>query len=168
MPIKTALQNTEKGIRLIENGLVFLCGAIFMLLLFLGTADVIGRTVFNHPITGTYEISEVMMGAIVLFGWAYTQRQGEHVSVDLFYNMFPAKMRTISSIVTTLLTLGLFMIIMIKSWDIAISNIQAGTRFVILGVQSGPSYLLVPIGGFFICLELLIQLVKFIAELRKK
>jgi TRAP-type transport system small permease protein len=168
MPMKTALQNTEKGIRFIENALVVLCGVIFMLLMFLGTADVIGRTVFNHPIDGTYEISEVMMGAIVLLGWAYTQRQGEHVSVDLFYNMFPAKMKTISSVITTLVTLGLFVIITVKSWDIAISNIQAGTRFVILDVPSGPSYLLVPIGGFFICLELIIQLSRYIAELRKK
>jgi TRAP-type C4-dicarboxylate transport system permease small subunit len=168
MPVKTALQNTEKSIRYIENAMVFLCGVIFMLLLFLGTADVIGRTVFSKPITGTYEMSEVMMGAIVLLGWGYTQRQGEHVAVDLFYNMFPAKMKTISSIVTTFLTLALFVIITAKSWGIAYENVLEHRRFIILHFPSGPFYFLVPLGGFFICLELIIQLSKFFSELRKK
>jgi TRAP-type C4-dicarboxylate transport system permease small subunit len=168
MPIKTALQNTEKGIRFIENALVYLCGIIFMLLMFLGTVDVIGRTIFNKPITGTYEISEIMMGAIVLLGWAYTQRQGEHVAVDLVYAKFPAKMKTIVSIVMTIIILALFVIIMIKSWTIAYENVLAGRRFLILHFPSGPFYFLVPAGAFFMCLELIIQLTGYFTEPGKK
>jgi TRAP-type C4-dicarboxylate transport system permease small subunit len=168
MPIKTALQNTGKGIRFIENALVFLCGIIFMLLMFLGTADVIGRTIFNKPITGTFEISEIMMGAIVLLGWAYTQKQGEHVSVDLVYDKFPAKIKTIVSIIVTLVVLALFVIIMIKSWTIAYESVQVGRQFVILHFPSGPFYFLVPVGTFFMCLELIIQLSGLVSELRKK
>jgi TRAP-type C4-dicarboxylate transport system permease small subunit len=168
MPVKNALLTTEKGIRFIEDALVFFCGLVFMALLFLGTADVIGRTVFRHPIIGTYEISEVMMGAIVLLGWAYAQKKGEHVAVDLVYAKFPPLMKTITSIVTTSLTFILFILILFKSWNIALENIDQGRRFIILDFPSGPFYLLVPIGAFFICLELIIQLAHLIPELRKK
>ncbi len=168
MPVKNALLTAEKGIRFIENALVYLCNAIFMAMMFLGTADVIGRGIFNKPITGTYELSEVMMGAIVLLGWAYTQRMGEHVSVDLVYNIFPKKMKDITNTIVTFLVLVLFVFITIHSWDSAYNNMLEGRHFIILDFPSWPFYFLVPVGGFFICLELMVQLAYFIAGLGKK
>lgn len=168
MPVSAILKKLEKGIRFIENALVVLSGAIFLVMMFLGTADVLGRTILNKPILGTYEFSEIMMGAIVLLGWAYTQKEGEHVAVDLFYNIFPTKMKTISSIVVYILSLALFIVIMIESWKIALASIAEGRHFIIVHFPSGPFYLLVPVGAFFICLEFIVRIVHFFGELRKK
>jgi TRAP-type transport system small permease protein len=160
-------QRIEKGIRFIENILVVFCGVVLMALMFLGTGDVVGRKVFNSPITGTYELSTVMMAAVVLLGWAYTQRQGEHVAVELFFEKFPPRMKVITVIVTTFLSLGLFAVIAFESWNIAMANTLEGRHFQILDMPSGPFYFLVPIGAFFICLEFIFQLVHLFLKLRK-
>ncbi|HSW57851.1 MAG TPA: TRAP transporter small permease [Dehalococcoidales bacterium] len=158
----------EKGIRYIENGMVVICGVIFMFMLFMGTADVVGRYFLNYPVTGTFEISEKLMGAIVLLGWAYTQRTGGHVGLELFYNKFPLKMQTIVSLITQFLLLGLFTVIVKQSWQIALKAVSEGRHFLTLDWPTGPFYFLVPVGAFFLCLEFIIRIFQLVAEIRKK
>jgi TRAP-type C4-dicarboxylate transport system permease small subunit len=167
MPIRAIFKKLEKSIRFIENALLIVCGAIFMLLMFLGTADILGRFLFNKPVVATYEISTVMMGAIVLLGWAYTQKEEGHVRVDLFYNMFPFRMQTISSIVTLFLSLALFAVIAQQSWDIAMKGTLEGRTFVVIDFPVGPFYFLVPVGAFLICLEFIVRIFYLIPSLRK-
>ncbi len=157
---KSPIDKIWRGIRFAENVLLVICACILMALMFLSSADVIGRYVFNHPITGTYEIATIMMGAIVLLGWAYTQREGGHVTVDMFYNKFPARMKWITTLVVMILVLGLFITITYKSWLIAMSNTIEGRTFKILDIPSGPTYFLVPVGGFFICLEIVLSIIQ--------
>jgi TRAP-type C4-dicarboxylate transport system permease small subunit len=167
MSTRAAFSKLEKFIRLIENALLVVCGFIFMVLMFLGTADVLGRFLFNKPVMGTYEISTVMMGAIVLLGWAYTQKEREHVRVELFYNMFPSRVQKIASVVTLFLSLILFVVIGQQSWYIAMESLLEGRTFVIIDFPSGPFYFLVPVGAFFICLEFIIRLFYAIPGVRK-
>ncbi len=165
---KSFFKKIEKGIRSVENVLVVICGVILMALMFLGTADVLGRKFLNSPITGTYELSTVMMAAIVLLGWAYTQKEGEHVDVALFYDKFPPRMQKITSLVISFLALALFITIMVVSWNTAMENTLEGRHFQILDLPSGPTYFLVPVGAFFISLEFIIQIVHLFAEMRKR
>lgn len=167
MSTRVVFKKLDKGIRYIEDILVVVCGAIFMLLMFLGTADVLGRYLFNKPVMGTYEISTVMMGAIVLLGWAYTQKQGGHVRVELFFNMFPPRVQTVLTVVTLFLSLILFALITQKSWDIAMYNLLEGRHFKIIDFPVGPFYFLVPVGAFFICLEFIIRLFYLIPKIRE-
>jgi TRAP-type C4-dicarboxylate transport system permease small subunit len=162
------LKKIERGIRYIENVLVVFCGVVLMALMFLGTGDVVGRKFFNSPITGTYELSTIMMAAVVLLGWAYTQKMGEHVDVALIYDKFPPRMQTIVSIITTFLALALFVTITIQSWNIALANTLEGRHFKILDMPSGPFYFLVPVGAFFISLEFIIALAHLFPRIRKK
>lgn len=166
LPQKTIPQKLSGALRIIENGLVIVSACIFLLLMFIGVGDVIGRKL-GHPITGAYEISTILMGAIVLLGWAYTQKEGGHVSVELFYNKFPPRLKQISSLVGWILTLALFATITAKSWSIALKYTLEGRTLQILDIPSGPFYFLVPIGGFFMCLEIIITLIQFF-ERREK
>jgi TRAP-type C4-dicarboxylate transport system permease small subunit len=158
----------ENGIRTIENALVVFCGVVLMALMFLGTGDVLGRKFLNSPITGTYELSTVMMAAVVLLGWAYTQKEGAHVGVALFFDKFPPKMQTIASLVINCLALALFAVIAFESWKIALDNTLEGRHFQILDLPSGPFYFLVPVGAFFISLEFIISIVHLFNRIRKK
>lgn len=167
MSTRAAFSKLEMVIRIIENALLVLCGFIFMVLMFLGTADVLGRFLFNKPVMGTYEISTVMMGAIVLLGWAYTQKEGGHVRVELFYNMFPSRVQKIASVVTLFLSLILFVVIAQQSWHIAMESLLGGRTFIIIDFPSGPFYFLVPVGAFFICLEFIIRLFHAIPGIRR-
>ena len=158
------LKRMDRGIRYIENVLVIICGVIFMIMIFLGTADVVGRYVFDSPILGTQELMQVMMGAIVMLGWAYTQKEDGHVKVELITNIFPPRARYVLRLIMLLLALFLFVIIGYKSWGIALANFDR--RFLVIDFPSGPFYFLVPVGAFFLCLEFIVSIFYISAGIR--
>jgi len=161
----TVLKRLDRGIRYVENVLLSICGVILMVMIFLGTADVFGRYVFDSPVLGTQELMQVMMGAIVMLGWAYTQKEGGHVKVELFANMFPPRARNVLSLIMSLLALGLFITIGYKSWGIALANFDR--RFLVIDFPSGPFYFLVPVGAFFLCLEFIVHIFYISADIRR-
>jgi C4-dicarboxylate transporter DctQ subunit len=160
----TILKRLDRGIRYIENVLLAICGVIFMVMIFLGTADVLGRYIFNSPVLGTQEIMQVMMGAIVMLGWAYTQKEDGHIKVELITNMFPPKTRYVLGLIMSILALGLFVTIGYKSWGIALANFDR--RFLVVDFPSGPFYFLVPVGAFFLCLEFIVSIFYICAGIR--
>jgi TRAP-type C4-dicarboxylate transport system permease small subunit len=159
-PPKSSFDKVEHVFRTVENVLLVICACVLMDLMLLSAADVIGRFFFDKPITGTYEISTIMMGAVVLLGWAYTQRSGGHVTVDMFYDKFPQKMKWITTLIVLVLSLALFITITWKSWIVAMNYTADGRTFKVLDAPSGPTYFLVPVGGFFICLEMILSLIQ--------
>jgi len=57
-------------------------------LLLLGTmvltfVDVIGRYVFNSPVRGGFELTEIMMAGLIFLGMPLVTRQNAHIKVDL-------------------------------------------------------------------------------------
>ena len=55
--------------------------------------NVVGRKLFNSPIAGTVEMTELCMGLIVFFGIAYTTHKRAHVSVDILTSHLPGRVR---------------------------------------------------------------------------
>ena len=47
--------------------------------------DVAGRYLFNSPLPGTFELTELMMALVVGSGIASTTARDEHISVDALY-----------------------------------------------------------------------------------
>ncbi len=149
----------NRSMQFIEKLLLVVCACLFMLLMFLGAGDVIGRYFFSRPITGAYEISSILMGAIVFLGWAHTQRQGGHVAVDLFYRKFPPRAQRVAAVFSDLLVFLLFAFITYRSWELAVSHTAAGRTFQTIDLVSGPFHFLVPVGAALMCVEILLGLV---------
>ena len=165
MPL--ALRKIEKGIHYVGDIFTGIGMVIFVGLMFLGAGDVIGRYVFNKPIPGTMEMSEVMMAGMVFLSWAYTQRTGGHVRVELFISRYSARARALASFVTLLLALFVFSAIIWQSSVIAMKCLQEQRILRIVEIPVSPFYFLVPIGAFFLCLEFIIQLIHLIPQMRR-
>ena len=157
----------EKGIQNTSNILSFIGMGMLLVLMVLGTADVIGRYLFNKPITGTLEISEILMAGMVFFGWPYTQAVMGHVRVDLIVSRFPRRAQALTDFISTLLALALFSLIVWRGIETAISYWHSNRTIDILYIPIFPFQLFVPFGAFFLCLVLIIQLLHSIAEMRK-
>jgi TRAP-type C4-dicarboxylate transport system permease small subunit len=160
----TILKRLDRGIRYVENVLLAICGVIFMGMIFLGTVDVFGRYLFNSPVQGSLELMQVIMGAIVMLGWAYTQKEDGHVKVELITNLLPIRARYVLKLIMTILALFLFATIAYKSWGIAFANFDR--RFLVIDFPSGPFYFLVPVGAFFLCLEFIVSIFYVSAGIR--
>jgi TRAP-type C4-dicarboxylate transport system permease small subunit len=65
--------------------------------------DVIGRYFLNAPLRGAFELTEVLLAALVFAALPLVGRAGEHVDVDIVTNFFPNRVqRGLSLVVATL------------------------------------------------------------------
>src|SRR4030066_331803 len=92
-------QRLEKSIGIVCNILRYVGVGMLFVLMMLGAADVVGRYLFNSPIQGTMEVSELLLAGIVFFGWAYTQAARGHITVDLFFSRIPSRGQAILKII---------------------------------------------------------------------
>jgi TRAP-type transport system small permease protein len=67
--------------------LVSFAGVLAIMLLNVG--DVLGTKLFTEPITGTYEITEVLLLLTVMASFAYAQSQKAHINMGLIIKRFP-------------------------------------------------------------------------------
>jgi TRAP-type C4-dicarboxylate transport system permease small subunit len=82
---------------------------ILLAMTLLVTADVIFRYFFNNPLVFAAEVSEFMMAAVILFGFAHTFQKGEHVRVELLLGGMVQPVRRRLRIVTLFLA-SLFLV----------------------------------------------------------
>jgi TRAP-type C4-dicarboxylate transport system permease small subunit len=167
-PPATIFTSIEKWVRYIGNALLYCSIFLFVALMLLDTADVVGRYVFDSPIIGTMEISQVMMGGIVMLGWAYTQRNKGHVFVDMFINKYPPRARTTVDLIMLVFSLALFVAITYQSFILGMQHWESHRVFPTLRVTSVPFYFFVPAGGFFMCLEIIIQIINLAIASRRR
>ena len=155
------------GIRVVENALAYIGGVLLVLMVILGASDVIGRYVFSHPLLGALESSQIMMAAIIFLGWGFTQAQKGHIAVDIIMVHYPARLRAIIDFFMSLLSIGLFGILLWKSTLIGISDWQMGRLVDILKVPVAPFKFLIPLGAFFVCVEFIILMIQLLPDIRK-
>jgi TRAP-type transport system small permease protein len=102
-------------------------GAAAAILLFglmaLTTADVIGRYVFNWPLRGAFEITELLLLTLIFAGLPLASRADEHVTLDFVDGTLGPKgrllLRRLVDLVCGVLILGLAWRVWIKAGKIA-------------------------------------------------
>lgn len=167
LEVPTMYARIKRIITTIEDILFYLSCVLFMLMMFLGAFDVLGRYLFNRPIPGTMEISAVCMGAVVFFSWATTQRDRGHVNVELLVSHYSIRMRAAADCFTLCLSLLLFVLITYQSTLIAIRSFEEFRTLPVLEIPIWPFHALVPIGATVLCLAFVLQIVSSIAVLKK-
>lgn len=63
---------------------------ILFLLMMLAFVDVVGRELFNAPIPGGFEITQLMMAALIFTALPIVSLRDEHVVIDLLDSVMPA------------------------------------------------------------------------------
>ncbi len=69
--------------------LAFVAAALLMALMLLTCMDVAGRYFLNRPVSGAFELTEMMLAALIFAGLPLVSLRGEHVTVDLFDSVTP-------------------------------------------------------------------------------
>lgn len=126
--------------------------ALFILML-LTTADVTGRYLFNKPILGTIELTEILILLIVFSFMANTQAEKRHVSVDLFFRRFRRPVRLGVELAIGTVCLVLMGLIVWRSGLMAVELKQAAMRSNNLHIPKYPLAIYVMIGCFAMCIE---------------
>ncbi|MCK5542099.1 MAG: TRAP transporter small permease [Desulfobacterales bacterium] len=79
-------------------------------------ADVIGRYIFNKPITGALELTEFFMAIVIFLGLVLLTSEEGHVTVDLFDSFIPDKVKVIQNIFINIINLVIMTVISWQLW----------------------------------------------------
>jgi TRAP-type C4-dicarboxylate transport system permease small subunit len=88
------------GVLLHGFGIIAEVATLFMMLLVV--ANIIGRYLFNHPVTGTLEITESLLVIVIFLSVAMTQYDGGHIRVNIVTRRLPHRWAQAATVVAML------------------------------------------------------------------
>jgi TRAP-type C4-dicarboxylate transport system permease small subunit len=150
------LERFREAVQKASYGACFVGMFLAIPLMLLTVGDVMGRSFFNKPIPGTFELSEYMLAVIILLGAAYTQQVKGHVGVDFLTSRYSPRTQAVFQFITTVASL---FIIAILVWYGYIEGIHEKAVSDQLRIPQWPFKLLVAAGGLLLWLELMLDLI---------
>jgi TRAP-type C4-dicarboxylate transport system permease small subunit len=88
--------------RVIGPLLGYVAGIVLFCLMTLTCVDVVGRYFFNMPVTGGFELTEMMLASLIFFGLPLVTIRNDHIMVDLLDPVTPDWLLRIQHVVSCL------------------------------------------------------------------
>lgn len=77
----------DRSLKWFEKPLITIGGVVVLILMLLGCAEVISRTVFNAPIQGNIDMIEQLMVAVAVLGVAFCQSEFGNVRMTMLLHL---------------------------------------------------------------------------------
>jgi TRAP-type C4-dicarboxylate transport system permease small subunit len=74
-----------RAVRAVNTSLHYVAGSLIVGVVVITVYNVVGRWLFDAPLRGVVELTELAMVGIVYLGMAYAQQQDSHITVNLLY-----------------------------------------------------------------------------------
>jgi TRAP-type C4-dicarboxylate transport system permease small subunit len=158
-------RSVDKILKVFSHGTMI---ALFGMMI-LGTADVVGRYLFNRPITGTFEIFEILLPVLIFFSLADTQSFDEHLTagvIDFFH--FKPETRTKIRFGVQVLMFCLFLLIIWQGVGGSMFSLRSHRRISNIELPLWIPQLVVPLGALVMCMVLVVQMVETANKIRRK
>jgi TRAP-type C4-dicarboxylate transport system permease small subunit len=143
----------------VERGLLalsILSGFATLLIIIVVCADVAGRFMFNSPMHGGVEFSELLMVVLVFFGLAAAQQQRQNYSIELLTRMFPEWAQKLLELIGYVTCLA---IVILLAWP---SSKQALQSFGIVPFPLWPSRVLLAVGLWLLAVQFSCDIYRFL------
>jgi len=142
--------------------------AILMAMVLLTVVDVVLRRIFNHPLSSSLELSQVMLVIVVFSSVAYCGIKRGHVRIDALTSKFSPKIQAILNCATGLIGVLLFSAMGWGSIVLALDKLANQSVTGILPIPVYPFVFLVAFGSILLALILLVQLIASIISVEDK
>ncbi|MGF7159277.1 TRAP-type C4-dicarboxylate transport system permease small subunit [Rhodoligotrophos appendicifer] len=124
----------------LEKTVGIIASAFLFLMMMITLVDVIGRQVFNHPIAGGTEITEITLVVITFLVYPIIAFRRKHITVDIVDTVLGPRARMVQRVVTGLLGAFIFACLAWRLWILGDRSASYGDT---------TAYLLIPIGPVF-------------------
>ncbi len=153
------MQNVLRGC---ERVMLYISTLSTFVLMLLTTADAGGRYIFNHPITGAYEVStNYLMIAAIFMAMSFGYRQGAYIRVTLLTSHLKGRVKVVVNTFVQIVSLLYGVMLVIATYRQALRTFEMHTTLSSLDfIPVGPAYVIVPVGLFFMSLAMLIDIPK--------
>ena len=162
-------QEVKKSVSFLTGGGHILGSAAIIVMMFLVCADVFARYVLRTPIVGAFEITEFLMAGIIFIGFAYSQAQKAHMSIDLLTTHLPQSTQHFLKIFNLIVVFLFFALIawrgVVGCWEaFELDDKTPG----LIRIPYWPARAVIPLGAALLCLQVFLDIVESLGERRLK
>lgn len=134
----------------------------------LTVSDVFGRYFLNRPVPGTFELTELFMVFIVFLALGLAQHHNEHISLDIAYNHFPARLKKNTNILIDFVNLAVMAAVTWQLYEYSARMGEGNYTTAVLQLPIQPFVIVAVAGTAAHVLAVLCDLVKSIGKIRKE
>ena len=110
-------------------------------------ASAVGRYGFASPIPEAFDISRLMLGVAIMWGFASVGYRGSHIKVDLFVEMMPTRLRRFVDMLAWSVLLLFTILLSWKMYDRVASAYRSGEATFDLRLPAWPFLALICAGA---------------------
>lgn len=126
----------------LDWGLGGCCALLLAGLTGVTVVDVVGRYWFDTPLSGAFEITQMMLCALIFAALPLTTRASEHIEVDLLYGYLPRPIQKVATVLATLLSATVLGVV---AWRLLAQALRLGEDGAVTNALSLP---LAPVAWF--------------------
>jgi len=155
----------DAGIRFLVTTSFAIAAACLLAIMVLGSVDAVMTNAFGGGLPSALEGAEVLLAVAIFLSFACSQMRDEHIKVDLLVSRAPEGIRRISVLLTLVLGFGVFAILTMECWKLAMhswANTEQANALIAFPIY--PAKFLVACGAAICALEYLRQIGWFIVR----
>lgn len=155
------LRAADRALAHAEDGLNLIAAAAVFFLMFVGVAQIVGRTVFDFAIYGYIDWIEQASSLFAFLGIAYAQRLGSHIGMDLTMGWKPASRWKIE-LFGVLVTIVIITVLIWASFTNFLRAYQIGDSSMDIQLPTWPAKFMVPLALSVLWLRLVLQICGYV------
>lgn len=152
------LSRADRSFFKIESALNLVGGFIIFLLVFLATANVLGRWLFNMPISGYIDWVEQSMAFMAFLGIAYTKREGGHIRMDIVVSHLKGRALWLLELFSSVVMLIVTLVLIYGSYVHFLRAYTLGDSSLDIDLPTWPSKLVVTFALTVLAIRILLQI----------
>ena len=147
----------DRALIRVETVTAWLGGLVIFLMMFLVTAEVFLRRLFNSPIPGQQDITILSMAAFGVLCISYCYRHSGHIRMDLILKLAGGRLRWALSLLITAVALLTVSAVWPGTWTHFVRAYDLGDSTFGIGLPTWPSKLAAPVGLGILWLRLVLE-----------
>jgi len=151
------LRRADRALSHAEDSLNLIAALAVFFLMFVGVAQIVGRTIFDFAIYGYIDWIEQASALFAFLGIAYAQRLGSHIGMDLTMNWRPQNRWKIE-LFGVVVTFIIISVLVYASFTNFLRAYQIGDSTMDIKLPTWPAKLMVPLALGVLWLRLLLQI----------
>ena len=159
------MRSADRYLVLAENGLNLIAALAVFFLMFVGVAQIVGRTVFDFAIYGYIDWIEQSSSLFAFLGIAYAQRLGSHIGMDLTMN-WPKARRWVVELFGVVVAISIVSILIYASFTNFLRAFSIGDSTMDIRLPTWPAKLMVPLALSVLWLRLALQVCGYLRMIR--
>jgi C4-dicarboxylate transporter DctQ subunit len=133
----------ERAMLIVERIAAVMLGVITLLIV----VSAIGRYLVAVPVPDAFDVSRLLIGAAIMWGFASVGYRGSHIKVDLFAEILSPRVRRITDSLAWAVLLGFAILLAWKMNDRMLSALKSGEATFDLRLPAWPFLALIVAGA---------------------